>query len=408
MNGGPKLAALASGWLLAAACSDPVLAQDALPLSPVWPRHTIDDSSRGADGVRRADVNGDGWPDFVTGWEEGGLVRVYLHPGPASVRDRWPAVTVGEVGSPEDALLVDLDRDGAWDVVSCCEGRQRTVFVHWAPSSAEQYLEPAKWTTAPLPCTAELQQWMFAAPLAVNGRSGVDLVVGSKSTSGAIGLLVAPRRPRDLTAWQYVRLRDAGWIMSLIVHDLDRDGDLDILFSDRKGLRSGVSWLEQPAAQFALDPRQWREHVVGLAGQEVMFLSLDLSTGAEPVPRIFAATHHGRIAELHRAAGGWREQTVANPFAAPHGKGIAVGDLDLDGDLDLVHSTEPPRVASGVAWLESTPDGYRTHAISGPAGQKFDLLELVDLDGDGDLDVITCEERDNLGVIWFENPARQP
>ena len=30
----------------------------------------------------------------------------------------------------------------------------------------------------------------------------------------------------------------------------------------------------------------------------------------------------------------------------------------------------------------------------------------VDMDGDGDLDVLTCEERDNLGVIWYENPLR--
>jgi hypothetical protein len=33
-------------------------------------------------------------------------------------------------------------------------------------------------------------------------------------------------------------------------------------------------------------------------------------------------------------------------------------------------------------------------------------MELVDLDGDGDLDVLTCEERAGLGVIWYENPAR--
>ncbi len=36
-----------------------------------WVRHTIDDSSRGADGVRLGDVNGDGLPDIVTGWKEG-------------------------------------------------------------------------------------------------------------------------------------------------------------------------------------------------------------------------------------------------------------------------------------------------------------------------------------------------
>ena len=42
--------------------------------------------------------------------------------------------------------------------------------------------------------------------------------------------------------------------------------------------------------------------------------------------------------------------------------------------------------------------------VSGSVGVKFDLVELVDQDGDGDLDAITCEEVDNLGVFWFENP----
>ena len=43
-----------------------------------WTRHVIDASSRGADGVRTADVNGDGIPDLVAGWEQGGLTRVYV------------------------------------------------------------------------------------------------------------------------------------------------------------------------------------------------------------------------------------------------------------------------------------------------------------------------------------------
>ena len=38
-------------------------------------------------------------------------------------------------------------------------------------------------------------------------------------------------------------------------------------------------------------------------------------------------------------------------------------------------------------------------------GSKYDLVELIDLDDDGDLDVLTCEENVNLGVIWYENPT---
>ena len=123
-----------------------------------WKRHIIDDSSRGADGVRVKDVNGDGYLDLTTGWEEGGVVRVTMNPGPAAVRQRWPSVTVGEVASPEDAVFVDLDRDGAVDVVSCCEGSNRSVFIHWAPREREQYLEAQAWTTAYFPATRKKQK----------------------------------------------------------------------------------------------------------------------------------------------------------------------------------------------------------------------------------------------------------
>ena len=52
--------------------------------------------------------------------------------------------------------------------------------------------------------------------------------------------------------------------------------------------------------------------------------------------------------------------------------------------------------------------GWSGHPISGPKGTKYDLVELIDLDGDGDLDVLTCEEVENLGVFWYENPLRTP
>ena len=61
-----------------------------------------------------------------------------------------------------------------------------------------------------------------------------------------------------------------------------------------------------------------------------------------------------------------------------------------------------------MAWCSWNPRTrsrpIRWFDIGGSVGYKFDRLELLDLDQDGDLDVLTCEERDNLGVVWYENP----
>lgn len=53
-----------------------------------------------------------------------------------------------------------------------------------------------------------------------------------------------------------------------------------------------------------------------------------------------------------------------------------------------------------------TDQPWQAHEISGPEGVRFDPVELLDRDGDGDLDVLTCEETANLGVVWYENPWR--
>jgi hypothetical protein len=130
-----------------------------------WTRHTIDNSSRGADGVKLIDINGDGRPDVTTAWEEGGAIRVYYNEGRVGVRSEWPRVTVGNVSSPEDAVFADLDSDLAFDVVSACEGDQRALFIHWAPKSFDRYFDPAAWVTTIIPASRDRMMWMFAVLL---------------------------------------------------------------------------------------------------------------------------------------------------------------------------------------------------------------------------------------------------
>ena len=370
-----------------------------------WVRHTIDRSSRGADGVRLGDVNGDGLEDIVTGWEEGGLVRVYLNPGSQKAKQTWPAVTVGKVKSPEDAVFADLDGDGVLDVVSCCEGGTRSIFVHWAPKDRAKLLDASAWKTEAFPAAAGKEMWMYAVPTQVDGRNGIDLVVGSKGGNGSLSWLEAPENPRDLGGWKLHRLRDAGWIMSIELDDVNGDRREDIVFSDRKGARRGAFWLERPEEVAG----EWSEHPIGSLEKEVMFLRVGDFDG-DSESDVVVTTRNGHL-DIHskRVVSGeisWSTEKVSLPFDLPHGKSVALMDVDGDSRKDIVTTNRGSGEVRCVAWQgKNAVDGeWKAHDIGGTDGRKFDLLEAIDLDGDGDLDLLTCEEADNLGVVWYENP----
>ena len=380
-----------------------------------WTRHTIDRSSRGADGIRIADVNGDGALDIATGWEEGGIIRAYLNPGPETATRPWPAVTVGEVKSPEDAVFVDLDGDGNTDVVSSCEGRTRTMFFHWSPADPGRFLETAAWRTQAVPVTQQAQSWMFALPLDIDGRNGIDLIVSSKGAGAGNGWLESPAHPRDVTAWKYHKLRDAGWIMSLDRFDMDKDGDMDLVATDRKGTRRGAFWLEHPGPAAAHAGAAWKEHFIGGRDQEVMFI--DVATSRDGfLDEILVAAKPAEILRFRRADSSrvaWLSSSERLPRAALGTlKAVRKADLNLDGIPDLVVSCEQASGdRTGLAWLQGKKSGrpkWSLQTLAGATGIKFDLIQLLDLDADGDLDVICCEERANLGVFWYENPTQSP
>jgi FG-GAP-like repeat len=380
-----------------------------------WQLHIIDNGSRGADGVRLGDANRDGRPDIVTGWEEGGQIRVCFNPGIEHVRMPWPVANVGTVGSPEDAVFADVNRDGWLDVVSCCEGRQQAVFFHLSPGNSHVTNGKA-WSTQKVESADGVTRWMFCEPLEESGgiRSR-RLMLGSKNPHGRISLL----HSKNSIPHSLLDLRTAGWIMSLKQVDIDRDGDADLLYSDRKGKQRGVGWLER-VSPTANENERWVDHRIAANDAEFMFLNV-VDRPDAPVAIVCQTFREGilLLSPGDDVQSVWRRTQIPPDPRTGTGKGIAVGDIDLDGTQDIVASCGNSDGRIGVYWLSAAmprsetkvgelPSGVQwlLNDISGvQRGVKFDRIELLDVDHDGDLDVITCEERDNLGVIWYENPV---
>ncbi len=424
-----------AAWLLAC-CALILTSPPSLLVASSWLRHTIDASARGADGVRLGDLDGDGLLDVATGWEEAGIVRVCLNPGPANAKSPWPAVTVGAAPSVEDAAFFDVDGDGVLEIVSCCEGNSRCVRIHrWLPDgtrpvkapSRSDLLDPERWQTRIVPVTNEKTMWMFVEELResdrrhgnstvslgnANRESPLRLIVGSKGADAMIGNLTASSNPWALDDWKLRALRSAAWIMTLTTEDLDRDGDQDILFTDRKGEHRSLGWLENPGFTTTGQPLFWPEHRVCSPNADVMFADPISNPGRRSRWQIAVAVKPGSLLVWEsedRSAKAWNLRSqVEIPASFGGAKAVRLVDLNEDGTHDLVFSCESATGAlSGVGWFPGTDNGRgfgRALDIGGPDGVKFDLIELLDLDGDGDLDVMTCEERDNLGVVWYENP----
>ena len=125
---------------------------------------------------------------------------------------------------------------------------------------------------------------------------------------------------------------------------------------------------------------------------------------------VLSAARENRLLFCRGTPGGWTEHSIRLPDEFRYGKGVAIGDIDRDGQPDVVMTNRGDPKKRAVSWMSyrgsPSSGNWDITRISDAAGSKFDLVQLLDVDGDGDLDVMSCEEVANLGVFWYENPGK--
>lgn len=377
----------------------------------IWKCHSIDSAGSGADGVKLADINGDGRLDIATGWEESGLTKVYLQPKSEVIHKNWPSVIIGKTPNVEDAVFADVNNDGKLDVICCTENNSQKIFIHWNPGA--DYLNPAKWEQDILPVSGGLMSWMYSEPMQVDNKNGVDLIAAGKGKNAALGWFEATGENGNLFDWKWHEISKVGWIMSILKEDMDADGDLDLVITDRNGDFRACRWLENPNDP-ELQKRPWKNHVIGAAGSEVMFMSIYDMNGDKSKEILVAERTTNTVRIFSEADEKWDEKVIKLPAITGLAKSVEAGDINNDGVVDIVVSTNTlEKKKNGLVWLNglklNNPQEKDWLSISGIHKAKYDKVELIDIDQDGDLDILICEENygensEGLGVVWYENP----
>ncbi|CAM9792076.1 unnamed protein product, partial [Ectocarpus sp. 6 AP-2014] len=186
------------------------------------------------------------------------------------------------------------------------------------------------------------------------------------------------------------------------VADLDGDGDLDVIMASKQGDR--VTWYENTdgEATFALGVD------ISTTADGAFTLALADLDGDDDLDIVSASVVSG-LAWYENSNGAFSLGVSLEPADDPaSGKDVVTADIDGDGDMDIISASFDGNHTAGsfpdgrILWLEN--DGSGSFA----EGKDIGLLEsarnvvAVDLDNDGDIDLVTC---DGVGgsIVWYEN-----
>ena len=301
------------------------------------PQQIIDDpDADGAAALATGDLDGDGDTDVLVGSYRDGRVAWYENEGTGAFQQHLISQDATEV---RQVLAADLDGDGDLDVAAAVYGADR---IEWYEN--------------------------------LDGHGSFD--TGAHVTSQADG------------------------VRALAVADVDSDGDADLV---------SASWFDNKLAWYANDGQG------NFAGQIVITTELNrprsLQTGDingdEQIDVIVTSRFNDVVYWLPNVGGGSFGSLEQLPTTSNGPESVELADADGDGDLDAFLAFYWDGT---ITWLENT-DGRGTFGAQqdvATTGQRGQSVVLADLDGDGDLDLVSASYYDSYDelanqVAWYPN-----
>ncbi len=346
---------------------------------PFGDRILLEDDYLTPTSVTTGDFDGDGLVDIVAAGFYDTTIAWWRSLGGGSFTRYDIASSVTDI---YDVEVADINGDGYPDVVVTSAGT--TDAVGWFENDGTPLV--GSWAL-------RLIAYPFdgAAGTAMGDLDG-DGTLDVAAVAGGAGVVsVAFNINGTGIGWSYETVDSsfagASWVS---VGDLDRDGDLDIAAAAKTS--GEVSWWSRDPGGVT-----WTEHPITVVDSAAVMELVDMDRDGDLDALGVGNGRTIRWWENDGTGAGWTEHTIGNPDADVQAAYPA--DLDLDGDQDIIYSTAG---TDGVGWFENIEgDGltWEIHIFDTGFNAVVDIA-AADFNGDGDLDLVAVSSPNNEVACW--------
>ncbi len=345
----------------------------------LWRRHIIETSLPWkAVFIKGVDLNADQLPDLVLGG--------WWYPNPGSLDGVWTRTTIGKPMN-NMAVVHDFDADGDMDILGT-NGNPSGENITWARNNGQGNFTNFDITNAPT--GGDFIQGASVAQVVPGGKP--EIVLSWHNFVPGTIMFTVPNDP-TLASWPLDQISATTNGEQVPIGDINDSGRLDI--------HLGTQWLRKEAdGSFST-----RAGVtLGSGVPDRLSLAdidadgdLDVVIGAEGASRLVWG-------ENHNNGDSWTEHVIATEVKY---FSVDVGDIDGDGDIDVVGGAHKgngevyiyENTGQGDTWLRHVVDPGDSNQID-----HHDGTQLVDMDLDGDLDIISVGWT-KTSVVIYENLA---
>jgi len=355
-----------------------------------WIFHAIDNALPSANTIAAGDIDRDGYTDILA--SAGGITDdVAWWKNTDGTGTNWIRINIDTTfNGARSVSMTDVNGDGHHDVLACANSDGDIAWWQNIGGTGTSWI---KRTVA-------------------TGFSGVSSVLSADiNRDGKTDVVGAASTGNEIAWWRNINGSGTNWVKQIIdqsftgaqaiaVTDLDRDGDYDVVAAANLNPGGRVYWWENSDGVGS----SWVARVISPSFNGAYAVSTADFDADGDIDVLAAAQVSDDVTWFENNNGIGTSWTVHTVDGLVDGaRAVQSGDIDHDGDIDIAAVAF---IQNQMAWWKNNSihhsAAFCDNTVVSPTFQGAQSVRAVDLDLDGDPDIIGAASIDNR-ISWWEN-----